>query len=67
MLIDAKANPNIANSQGVTPLSTAVITNNLDAVKKLVKAGADASILGWEGDAALHSAVRIGASDIVDV
>jgi ankyrin repeat protein len=46
VLLEASADPNIANSTGITPLHMACYFGNVKAVKELLEAGADANALG---------------------
>ena len=54
LLLDAGADPNLANSRGITPLMLASKSGYLEGVKALLKAGADAKTLNKHHNTALH-------------
>ena len=55
LLLDAKADPNVATPDGERPLHTAAHAGDLDVIKALVKAGADI----FAKDARNHTAMDI--------
>ncbi len=58
MLIDAKADINIQNCNGATPLMLAALHSDLGTAHILVHAGAHLDMQDNEGDTALHYAIR---------
>jgi uncharacterized protein len=59
VLIHLRANPDVQNSKGKTPLVLAVGNFNLDCVKVLVeKFMVDKSIVDEDGNTALHIAIK---------
>ena len=60
-LIDAGADVNAINSDGISPLKAAITSKHLDCIQLLIDAGADADLkAGPKGNTALHEAVRLG-------
>jgi len=58
-LLEAKANPNIRNFSGDTPLNLLVSrSNSVKSAVRLLDAGADQDICNNEGDTPLHAAVK---------
>ena len=67
ILLDAGANPNLANDKGITPLMLAAVAGYLEGVKALLKAGADAQALNHHHNTALHYAADCRAAETVCV
>ena len=67
ILLDAGANPNLANDKGITPLMLASVAGYLEGVKALLKAGADAQALNHHHNTALHYAADCRAAETVCV
>jgi ankyrin repeat protein len=63
-LIEAGADPNAMNKNGVAPLHRAVRTRSSDAVDALIEGGADLRLMNKSGSTPLHLAVQnTGRSD----
>jgi ankyrin repeat protein len=80
LLLDNGADPNIATTNGTTPLMVASgigwvegVTNehglkeNLEAVKLLLELGADVNAVDGDGRTALHGAAHKGRDDVVQI
>jgi len=57
VLLDAKANPNQADPDGITPIVNALINGHTDAAATLLERGADPNLFDKTGRAALYAAV----------
>ena len=55
------------NANGRTPLMNAAIYGNVEAVKSLIKRGADPSLVSNRGWNSLHFAAQCGDTDIIDL
>ena len=60
LLLDAGADPNLANRYDLTPLALAVDLGSLDIVELLLAAGADATVVDAAGEPLLFTAARNG-------
>ena len=68
VLLGAGAMPNIAASDGMTPLMAAVESNNFKVVGWLIeRGGASANSKTSNGATALHAAARLGYRKICDL
>jgi hypothetical protein len=65
MLLDAGADANARDDEGVAPLATAAQTGHLDVVATLLAAGADADTKDIDGGFPLMLAAAMGHTDIV--
>ncbi|MDX1561384.1 MAG: ankyrin repeat domain-containing protein, partial [Gammaproteobacteria bacterium] len=65
-LLDAGADPNLANRYDLTPLALAVELGNLDLVRLLLDAGADPTVPDAAGEPLTFTAVRNGDVDVVE-
>lgn len=66
ILLKNKANPNIKNNNGHTPLHIATILNYVDGVRLLLKYDADISLVSNEGKTALQYAVIYKHKEIIE-
>ena len=66
-LLDAKANPSVANSYKATPLMSAALEGQLEMVKRLVAAGAKVTFRDTSGGTALSCAVLRGHLEVAKV
>jgi len=67
-LIQAGANPSVANREGVVPMQLAAMNGSAAMVLRLIKAGANPNApLTEYGDTALMMAARTGKTDAIDV
>lgn len=64
-LLDAGADPNLANRYDLTPLALAVEFGDLDVVEILLDAGADPTVPDAAGEPLMFTATRNGDADIV--
>lgn len=64
-LLEAGANPNIADRWGRTALHCASAAGHVEAVRLLLNAGCDTRAEDNKGDSALHSACRLGHLEVV--
>ena len=64
-LLRAKANPNVADVDGTTPLQWAVRNSNTALVDRLLAAGADAKAQNRFGVTAIHLACENGSAPLV--
>jgi ankyrin repeat protein len=64
-LLRGKANPNVADVDGTTPLQWAVRNNNPGLVDRLLAAGADAEAQNRYGVTAIQLACEIGSVPLV--
>jgi ankyrin repeat protein len=62
MLLDAGANPNLANRYGMTPLIQAAFNGNDEIIAMLLAAGADPNARTLEGENAILNASKSGAA-----
>ena len=58
---------NRQDNSGKTPLHTAILSNQLSIVNKLLERGADVTITDDAGDSVLHTAIRVGSEKLVQV
>ena len=66
LLLAAKADPNIPNADGMTPLMEAVVARDLDAARLLVGAGADPFLVS-HGRTAIGVALATGNTAMVNL
>ena len=68
-LLEAGANPDIANDYGVTPLFLAIKNRSTAMVETLleVEGGADPNTVRWSGETALMTAAKTGQIDMVNL
>jgi ankyrin repeat protein len=59
-LLDAGADPDIANVYGITPLFLAIENRSAAMVNKLLKGGADPNSATWSGETLLMATARMG-------
>lgn len=64
-LVNAKANPNIADTNGSTPLHYAIIIRNEEMIKMLVEAKADINFKDKRGNSALDYAEMTNNENII--
>jgi hypothetical protein len=64
MLLDAGADPNVANRAGKTPLHLAAQIGRLDKIHPLLRHGGDLNRQDANGDTALHLAASYGREDV---
>lgn len=67
VLLDAGADPDGANSNGLTALITAASSANLDYARVLCEAGADVNAATNSGTTALHAAAIGNSSEIIEM
>lgn len=65
LLLEHKANPNLADANGNTPLFAAIRSHSIEAVQILLDAGANASSVTGNTGTALHVAAQMGDAQIV--
>jgi ankyrin repeat protein len=65
-LLRAKADPDIANTYGITPLMLAAQNRSRDMVRLLLDRGADPDARTWNGMTALMMAARTGDIDVLE-
>ncbi len=66
-LLDAGADPDLANDYGITPMNLAMENRSLSMVKLLLGAGADPNAANWSGETLLMTAARTGFADAMEV
>ena len=66
LLIEGKANLNVPNLVGDTPLILAATANEMTAVRALKEAGADLTIMGDDNKTAAEKAQQKGNNAIVE-
>lgn len=59
LLLDYKADPNVRNGMGETPLSMAISARNMAVVKRLLDAGATPNVQDKKGRTPLHIATNL--------
>ncbi|KAL7951461.1 putative Pfs NACHT and ankyrin domain-containing protein [Trichoderma barbatum] len=64
-LLKAGLSPESGNPKGPPPLALAAGMGDLEAVKRLLAAGADVDRVGSDGRTALHDAARYGDPDVI--
>lgn len=57
-LLDAGADINLVEANGITPLITAIVNNRVDVARLLIDRGADITIADWYGRTPLWAAVE---------
>lgn len=67
LLLQHKANPNIADSSGTTPLFWAVKTGNKELVEILIKNGADTTLKDNMGFTPFEYALKANKQDIINL
>eukprot|EP01102_Stenamoeba_stenopodia_P004536 TRINITY_DN14831_c0_g1_i1.p1 TRINITY_DN14831_c0_g1~~TRINITY_DN14831_c0_g1_i1.p1 ORF type:complete len:426 (-),score=101.29 TRINITY_DN14831_c0_g1_i1:167-1444(-) len=67
VLLQNKADPNVTNAVGRTPLHEAVVSRNKDQIKVLLRHGADANKVDGNKETPLHLAVAARSTDIVSL
>lgn len=65
VLLEAGADPKIANRYSVFPLSTACTNGSAEVVELLLKSGADPNVSLPGNESALHTAARTGSAECV--
>ena len=65
LLVRAGADPNLANTYGVTPLTLACVNRSAAMVETLLRAGADPNLTQWTGETALMTCARTGHVEAV--
>ncbi|MDQ6707619.1 MAG: ankyrin repeat domain-containing protein, partial [Acidobacteriota bacterium] len=65
LLLEAGANPNLANEQGIGPLNIAITNGSPGMVELLLGKGADANIARESGETPLMTAARLGQIEIM--
>ena len=63
-LVDAKANVNLAEANGLTPLMLAILNNHIDLANDLLQRGADVNVRDSWGRTPLWAAVELRNLDI---
>ena len=58
-LLSKRANPDIKNSTGATPLIVAAQAGDLDAMRKLIEHGAQVNAQDTQGNTAMHMAIPV--------
>lgn len=66
-LIDAGADVNLGDLNGITPLMLAVIYSNADSVKRLIKAGANVNAVSREFGSVLNIAIQNEDQNIIKI
>jgi len=66
-LLNCKSNINMEDQYGITPLSYACWTHNIDLIDTLILNGADLNYPDNEGNAPLMYAVELGDYDIIEL
>ena len=66
LLLDAKANVNIQNIDGYTPMHYICVNGNEEMVQRFLSAGADVNLCSHKGDSPLHAAVISNHTKIVE-
>lgn len=67
LLLDAKADANVKNDYGSTPVVLAAQTGRTNVIRLLLKAGADPKVTNRSGSTSLHRAAAAGHLDTVKV
>ena len=65
LLVRAGADPNLANTYGVTPLTLACVNRSATMVETLLDAGADPNATQWTGETPLITCARTGDVETV--
>lgn len=67
LLVERGANINSLDGNGVTPLVDALFHKRIEAAEQLLSLGADAGLVGDEGETAIGAAVMAGAHRMVEM
>ena len=66
-LLDAGADPDIANEYGITPLFLAMENRSTAMVNQLLEGGANPDSATWSGETLLMAATRMGFMEAIDM
>ena len=65
LLLDARANPNLTNEQGVGPLYISIVDGTPEMTRLLLKKGANPNLAREDGETPLMTATRLGEIDVM--